>query len=345
MSAAFEDGRKPGTRAADESDPDLAQAFVDLALGDSAKWRLRVGRQELAFGRYITVRDGANLRRTFDGARLTGPIAQGILDVFAVAPTLQRAGAFDDRPDGGDHAWGLSFTRPQSRQTRWIATYFGRENERAAYAAGPGVERRHALALRYQSTRGPWDFDGQFSYQFGEFQPRSGAPLDIRATGFATETGYSFKHAAWTPRIALRLDGAGGDRNPNDARLSTIDLAYPNLTYISDASAFAPRNLCGVQPFVTIVPVKALSLTAGTGFLWRRESGDAVFSPPNVRLLCAQAPSDNYIATQSYLRALWRMNPFVDIAGSAVHAEAQGAFAQAGLKDIDFLALQVSAKF
>src|SRR6185503_474155 len=64
--SGIEVGRAGGPRSSDEDRLDLHQGFVDLSFGPVT---VRAGRQELAFGsqRLISVRDGPNVRQTFDG--------------------------------------------------------------------------------------------------------------------------------------------------------------------------------------------------------------------------------------------------------------------------------------
>jgi hypothetical protein len=347
LGASDETGRKPRERAFDESEPDIAQAFVDYRIGGEDGWRLRAGRQELTFGRYITLRDGTNLRRTFDGVRLTGPVplVGGTLDGFTASLTEQKEGLFDDVPDDQDTSSGAIYNRPIGEHSRFILTYFNRENERGSFAAGTGVEQRQSVAMRFQTNRGPFAFDGQFSVQSGTLDRPGDPDLEIGAYGFATETSYLFRDARLSPRVAVRIDGASGDEDAGDDKLGTFDLAYPDLTYLSDLTAFAARNLWQVQPFVTIEPTQALSLTAGVGFLWRMEQGDSVYAPTSLRLTAIDAPGGAYVSAQTYLRAIWRMNQFVELSSSLVHADAAGVLKEAGLKDQSLAAFQLLTRF
>ena len=66
LKSGIEVGRAGGPRGSDEDRLDLHQAFVDVSFGPVT---VRVGRQELAFGsqRLVSVREGPNVRQTFDG--------------------------------------------------------------------------------------------------------------------------------------------------------------------------------------------------------------------------------------------------------------------------------------
>ncbi|MGH8471060.1 MAG: alginate export family protein, partial [Gammaproteobacteria bacterium] len=73
LHSALESGRRGGPSPVDEDKLDLHQAFLDIALplGEGRTLTLRGGRQEMSYGsaRLIDVRQGPNLRRSFDGAR------------------------------------------------------------------------------------------------------------------------------------------------------------------------------------------------------------------------------------------------------------------------------------
>jgi hypothetical protein len=69
LKSGIEVGRAGGPRPPDEDELDLHQGFLYLSFGPA---RVRLGRQELAFGRQrrISVREGPNIRQTFDGGDL-----------------------------------------------------------------------------------------------------------------------------------------------------------------------------------------------------------------------------------------------------------------------------------
>ncbi|MDX2235773.1 MAG: alginate export family protein [Hyphomonadaceae bacterium] len=336
LGVADERGREPDARAPDESALDLSQAFVDF--GRESGRRLRIGRQELPFGRFLSLRDGTNIRRTFDGARLTGGLGDLRLDGFVARPTRNGPDAFDDDPDPADAAWGVSVSRGGLS-----AIYFGRRDERSRYAAGVGTEERHTLALRTTGERGPWRWEAQAGVQSGELETAAGA-LDIRAAGFASEVSRGFD-GAWRPRAALRIDAAGGDENPADGTLGTFDLGYPNLAYLSDAAAIAPRNVLDVHPFLTVQPTPQLTLTGGAEVLWRLERGDALYAPPAVALTPVYAGGGRYVGTQWYLRAGLRPDRHWDISLSAVRIDPGPAITRAGGKAQTFAAVQTSLRY
>jgi len=67
-----EEGR-PIARPGDNDDVDFAQLFVDYTLNSGKQpWHVRIGRQEIALGRFVAIRDATNLRLTFDALRVDG---------------------------------------------------------------------------------------------------------------------------------------------------------------------------------------------------------------------------------------------------------------------------------
>ncbi len=346
LGAGTEAGRLPVPRVGDRSDPDLAQAFVDFGFGPTARrWRLRVGRQEIALGRYIAIRETTNLRRTFDGVRLDGTLAGFNTTALVARVTRNPTGAFDDDGDPGDYIYLLQTDHalPLGGLRLGVIAY-QRGNRAATYVAGRGPERRRSIGVRLFGARHGWDVDGQVSYQFGRFDPVGRPSLSISAWGGALEGGYTIP-TRWKPRLAVRFDIAGGDTNPNDAKLNTLDLPYPNLSYLTDAALFAPRNVHDVQPFITVSPTPRLSLTAGAQFLWRTTTADAVYSPINTQVVRPGGQA-HYIATQPYARVSWHMNHFVDLQAAFVHAAPGGALGEfAGRQALDYIAVQTSLRF
>lgn len=320
LGEGFEAGRKPAPRPGDEGHLDLAQGFIDLGWGaPDARWRLRVGRQEVAIGRYVAVRDGTDIRRAFDGVRIDGTSQGWTLMGLAARPVLDRPGAFDDTADHGDRlvAATAEHALPWKGYRLGLA-WLQRDNATARYAAGTGRERRRTLGVRVYGTSGPWDADGQVSYQFGRFTPLGRGRLDIEAWGAAFEGGRKLD-LTWSPRLAVRIDAAGGDWNGRDGRLSTFDLPYPNLSYLTDAAIFAPRNVRDLQPFVVLAPTRAVTLTLGSQFLWRNAKGDSVYSPIGLPVIGPGGRGD-YLATTPYGRVSWRINPLVEWQATVVHA-------------------------
>ena len=346
LGAATEQGREPGPRPGDRSHIDLSQAFVDLGWGVAGeRARLRLGRQELALGRYVAVREVTNLRRTFDGVRLDETVSDWSLDVVAARATRNEPGAFDDSADRDDDLMSVIAEQVMPFDGfKGDVAVLQHDNRAAHYGGGTGVERRCTVGARAFGNHGDWDLDAQASYQFGDYTPTGQRTLRISAWGAAFEGGRTLG-LAWKPRMAIRVDVASGDSNSQDRRLGTFDLPYPNLAYLSDAGLFAPRNVHDLQPFVSISPVAGLGIVAGTQFLWRDSTADAVYSPLDTPVVRAGG-SRRYVGTQPYLRINWQINPLTTLLAGVVRAIPGGALKEVGGgRTLDYLFMSFDVQF
>jgi hypothetical protein len=96
-----------GPRPIDEKKLDFQVGFIELGTSKGENsFRLRIGRQELEYGsgRLIDVREGPNVRLSFDGFMVKCKIDSWQLDGFVVRPDLDNPGFFDNAPN---HAVGF----------------------------------------------------------------------------------------------------------------------------------------------------------------------------------------------------------------------------------------------
>src|SRR5262249_909233 len=172
----FEDGRIGGPRPdIDRNRFDLHQGFLDwkwnLGESDSLTWRL--GRQEYEYGtgRLIDVREGPNLRLSFDAARALTRIGDWSIDGWWAKPVLNNPGTFDDDPNPDVSFWGVYGVRPVADGSKLNVdvSYLGFENKQASYEQGTGYELRHSLGTRIWGRPKPLEYNLEYVYQFGTF--------------------------------------------------------------------------------------------------------------------------------------------------------------------------------
>lgn len=288
--------RRGGARPViDKNDLDVRQAFFDYRIFAAGKNKksfglknltIRLGRQEMAFGaqRMISVREGANVRRSFDGARLTANFEQWRVDGFAVKETQSRSGFFDDRPTPQTTFWGVYATRPihlpfsqnflADKKISLDVYYLGLDVKRAVYAAGAGPDIRHSFGARAWSKRGRgFDFDYEAVVQTGSFRGAA-----VRAWGAGTETGFTFEKALFRPRVGVRLDVASGDRNRGDNRLNSFNQLYPEGYFFGRLGAVGFVNLYDVHPLAAFHLTRRITVTAESLFFFRQSLKDTVYS-------------------------------------------------------------------
>lgn len=350
---AAEEFPKPGNQ---DNVLDLQQAFGEISLGDtrapagksdSAAFRLRAGRQEMGFGSYrlVTIREPTNARLAFDGVRATLMNSLTTVDAFLVRPTDPKIGVFNDGQDDNTTFWGVYSSSPlgSGRRLAVDVYYLGLNREGARFSSGVGEELRHSLGLRLAGRAHGWDHDTEAIFQFGTFDRGTGAD-DIVAWTVASNTGYTFEHAAWQPRLGLKLNVASGDEDPGDDRLGTFNPLFPRNNYFSDANLLAPYNFFDVHPTLTLRPLEAVTVTAGWDAFFRASTDDAVFSPTGI-VVPAAASDDRFVGSTLTLVADWAINRHLTLSASYAHFFRGPVVRDAGGKDVDYVGVWLTAKF
>src|SRR5262249_37725183 len=207
---------------ADANKLDLRLAFVDgdFDAGDGlAKWR--IGRQEMAFDlqRFISVRDGPNVRQAYDA--IWGAYERGDwrLSGFVSQPVQYRnASAFDDFSNRRFMYGGIRLERQRFAGGEVSATFSEYRNDDAHFPAGVGEEHRRSLDVRWVGAARGFDWDAEGMRQAGSLGGKSVSAWAIGALG-----GYTFPEAPWKPRLGAQLDAASGDRDLDDGRVETFN--------------------------------------------------------------------------------------------------------------------------
>jgi len=328
-----------------DNDADFAQAFIDLSAPIAGgRFTLRAGRQELSFGslRMIGVREGPNTRASFDGLRAFWAEPDGLhIDAFYTRPVVPRFDAFNDRSTRANQLWGVYATSPVAEVPGLglDAYYFGHERNDVRLAQGLAGETRHSVGARVFGHSGPWDWDLEGAYQFGSF-----GSADIRAWTLANEVGYIFADVPWRPRLGLRADIASGDGNLHDSRVGTFVVPFPKLPYISEAAWFAPSNIMGLHPTLTVEPHAGRRIGFDYAALWRHREADAFYRSPGIAA-AGTAGSGRFIGHQVQVHVNWAATPRLGVQAAYARLFASDSLERAGGRSSDFFVLNTSWKF
>src|SRR5580658_11072255 len=217
-----------GPRPIDEKKLDFQNAFLEVGTGEDRNWiKFRAGRQEMEYGsgRLIDVREGPNVRLSFDGFKVKTGIGPWQIDGFAMRPDLDKPGFFDNAPNHAVGFWGVYGVRPLKKSLTLDTYYLGLDRKSATFNRGTGQEVRHSigagLSRTIAQTKPGWDFDYEALWQFGSF-----GSANIRAWTVASETGYRFPTVPLKPRFSAKADIASGD-NPRTNTLGTFNPLFP----------------------------------------------------------------------------------------------------------------------
>lgn len=345
LSSASESGRVAGPSPTDENKLDFQNAFVEARLWSATRpdVLVRAGRQELNWGtsRLVSVRDGPNVRRTFDGVRVLVLAGEWSLNAVAVHPRDDEQGAFDDSTDENRALWGVYSTRTYGEARGLDVYYLGYENADPTYDQGSAPERRHTIGFRYFGSRGPWDWDIEPMIQSGSY-----GDADLRAWTIASEAGYTWSEARWKPRVMLSANIASGDRNPFDPDLQTFSPLYPRGNYFSEDATLWPQNFFNAHLFLTLSPSTSWALTVDYNAFWRMSDDDAVYEGNGSVLRADSGSDERFVATALSINSEWSVNRHWTFTAIYTHASARQFLEQTGAASaIEFLELTARFRF
>ncbi len=322
----------------DRDNADVTQAFFDVKYGDS---QLRVGRQEVSLGssRLVSVRNGPNVRRAFNGIHFDTMIFDTNVRIFGLNEVKIKQGVFNNSINDDEALWGIYVTRGL-KITKASVYYLGLYRDNAVYRQNTASETRHSIGTHLFGKRYGWDWNYEMVYQFGEF-----GATDISAWTVASVTGYTFDHITWSPRVAINANVGSGDKDPADGKLNTFNPLYPNLMYFEEAAVLTPQNFFNIEPEITFYPFKQLSMSFHWNFFWRMEKNDAVYVRGLIPLPGTAESDGHFVAHVPSVSVDYQLNRYVALDLNYSHFFTGDVIDDAGGHDINFLKLELNITF
>jgi Alginate export len=311
LKSGLESFRQGGPRPIDEKKLDFEAAYLEVGDSEKKNWIvLRLGRQELNYGsgRLLSVREGPNVRQSFDGVKIRSKAGNWNVDAFAVRPVQDKPGFFDNVPDHQTAFWGIYATRPWRRAASFDTYYLGEARKNATYDRGTAREVRHSLAARFWrpiSAKEPgWDFDNEAVWQFGTFGSQN-----IKAWTVASDHGYSFPNLRLKPRFSVKGDISSGD-DPRNHTLGTFYPVFPVGNYfgvIADTGP-GPINFIDVHPRIQTVWPHGVSVSTDLVFQWRENLHDGVYAVPGFLLVPAGSSKARFVGYRPGVEIKWQID-------------------------------------
>lgn len=323
----------------DQDRLDLEQAFAAVTEPlDGGTLKLRVGRQQFAFDlqRFISVRDGPNVRQSYDAAWANYEKGPWRFIAFYSHPVqVQDLRAFDDYSSGKLTYGGVRAERKLTESSGLSAYYSHFTQADSHFPSASGNERREILDVHYAGTATNFDWDIEAMGQTGRIGSK-----DVRAWAIGSLAGYTFANIDWTPRLGLQIDAASGDNNPRDNVLGTFNPLFPNGYYFTLAGYTGFVNFIHVKSSITLHPTKSLKLMFAVAPQWRQTTADAVYTQPDIPVPGTAGQPGRYTGTYGQFRLDWAMTPSSSFAIEAVHFQVGGAIRRAGGRNGDYLGVQ-----
>jgi hypothetical protein len=303
--------RYGGPRPIDEKKLDFQSAFLQVGTAAGGNFiELRVGRHELEYGsgRLIDVREGPNVRLSFDGFLVKSKFNEWLVDGFAMRPDLDKPGFFDNAPNHQVGFWGVYATHFLPAKTSLELYYLGLDRKEATFQRGTAQEVRHTLGGRFSrpvaTEKAGWDFDDEALWQFGTF-----GSANIEAWTVASDTGYRIPTIPLKPRFSAKADISSGD-NPNSKTLGTFNPLFPKGNYFGVLATTGPGpiNFIDVHPRVETSLPHDVTVSFDWIVQWRENVNDGVYAVPGFLIRAADGSRSRFVGDRPGTEVRWQVN-------------------------------------
>lgn len=347
LKSGLVENRNGGARPNDLDKLEFNQAFADFTIYEKKgkSLNVRTGRQEVEFGssRLVAAREGANVRQSFDGARLFLKLGRWQFSPSFFKSVVTKRGFFDDRTNHEQTFWGGYAARSLPKRWNGIAVVYFNEldSKRSRYDQGAGRERRKSVGARIAGKTGAFDFNYEVIGQFGDF-----AGADIRAWAIITDSGYAFPKLKFKPRLAVRADATSGDKNPLDAKLQTFNpLFAAAVAYSGQVSLISPSNSTAFVPSLELNLSKRLAVKFDDATFWRTNRRDALYGSLDAQRT-GRLSRAKFVGNQPSAQIVWRINRYLSSTTVYTHFFT-GKFLRETppAKDVDYLTSYLTFKF
>ena len=317
----------------------IEQAFVAVSepLGNGAV-AIRIGRQENGFDlqRFLSVRDGPNVRQSYDGVSVAYTRGPWRFIALYTHPVQNRDSSLFDDYSSPHLSFGIARVERQVTSSSSLSAYVGQfRQDDARFPSASGNERRELVEVRYTGVSGRVDWDAEAMSQNGGIGAQA-----IRAWATGVVIGQTLSSSTARPRISLQFDAASGDKNPEDNQLNTFNPLFPSGHYFTTAGYTTYANLVHVKTEFSLSPLANLRLSSGVGVEWRETVADAIYTLPDVPVPDTAGRGGRYVGTYAQFRADCGLTPHIALALEAVHFAVGATVVSAGGHDTNYLGIE-----
>lgn len=291
---------------------DIHQGFIVFKFPfndntESPSLDIRLGRQEMALGsaRLLGLREGPNIRRSYDMGRFIYFQKGTIINVFYGIEVKPEFGVFDNEfnlfngSSSNPELWGIySQFKIKNDIGRIELYYLGFYSPTSFYNDANGEDKRHTIGLRRFGKIGKtWKYNTEIIGQFGETSGKN-----VNAWAFETDWHFVFYKLKMKPELGLKLDIMSGDNEYGDNRLQTFNPMFTNPAYFSLAATIAPVNVIEFHPSFSLNPSPKTKVYVEWASFYRTSTSDGVYSPPRFLTREGQTIEERFIGHQFGLK-------------------------------------------
>lgn len=298
-----------------ESDKiDLHQGFLEWKPINSSQLQatVRLGRQEMGYGasRIVGIREGPNMRRSFDMARVMIRKNNSSIDLLYGKEVDISPFGFDNKSnifqgDGSNPSfWGAYYRRPFLKHTGQLDIYyFGFHTKLSRFNDVLGEETRHSIGARSFGTKGRFSYNTEVTLQWGELDSD-----DIFAFNIETDWKYTLIESSYKPRLGIKVDWSSGDRRTGDGKVGTFNPIFVNPAIYSLAAVNTPANITSLHPNFTVYPIEGMTIYLDYALFYRTESNDGLYAPPRFLARESNGLSEKHIGDVFGLQISYEIN-------------------------------------
>lgn len=276
------------------------QLFLEFSL-ENVKFTL--GRQNLMFGgrRLIDVREGPNVRQSFDLASIEFNSGNWNTTLLYAVPLITNEGFFDNEElHGNESIWGVYTVKQINESKGYDLYYLGfREENKSYHTEFPSTEVRHSVGARLWGTKGRLSYNHESLIQLGSFGEQS-----IFGWTISFDTKYQLRH---NQKLGLKTELISGD-NEDNSQLRTFNPLYPRGAYFGRVAKFGPANLIDIHPSWSI-SAEQLRFEIDYDAFWRFSTSDGVYGPAVTPDFSAES-DERFIGHQFGTIFTWEPNQF-----------------------------------
>jgi len=275
------EGRRATAPGNFQNNVSLQQVFADARgyVGSTLVGAM-VGRQEFADGprQLVSLSDGPNLHRTWNGVRLYAHGERFRLGAFDLRATRLGRESFDEKIDHAERLQGINagfVVSPGPKGSNIYLDPFWIHSENPAFRSGgqTGLDTRDTYGARLWGRRGQLRFDWTLARQTGDHMNR-----EVEAWGLFTLQSMALSDKGWSPRLTSHIDLASGGGAYGTGTLKGFNQLYASSGYLGEGRFLSTSNLLLIAPGVSVSPTKATNLSAEYGFARRLTAKDAAYS-------------------------------------------------------------------
>lgn len=263
-----------------------------------------IGRENLNLGgrRLVDLREGPNIRRSFDLARINWRNGKWETSFFYGEPVRHKRGIFDNEQLHGEEAlWGVYAVKETQADSGYDLYYLGfHQKDKSYFFENTEDEIRHSIGSRWWGKKNRWKYNNETLIQLGSYGDQS-----ILGWTFSLNAEYQLTEKQ---TIGFKSELISGDTDASDDRVETFNPLYPRGAYFGRVAKFGPSNLIDLHPYWA-VQGKKLRFEIDYDAFWRFSKEDGIYGPAVTPDFSPDGES-HFIAHQFGTLLTWESSPF-----------------------------------